>query len=84
MPFVRRIVNSSILAGIIDVPEGLKNNKVEVLVFSLDDNDNTIVGSANKKNKRAKGILAKYKNTAFIDKESTAWGEAVKEKYEYR
>lgn len=82
MPFVRRIVNSNILAGIIDVPEGLKNKKVEVLVFSLEDN--TINDTSNKKHKLAKGILAKYKNPAFIEKESTAWGEAVKEKHEYR
>ncbi len=37
MPFVRRILNSSVLAGIIDIPEPLRNKKVEVLVFSLDD-----------------------------------------------
>jgi hypothetical protein len=80
--FVRRIVNSNVLAGVIDIPESLKNKKVEVLVFSLEDN--TITASKNEKPKQAKGLLAQYKNTALIDKESSAWAEAVTEKHEHR
>ncbi|VBB05689.1 Hypothetical protein LUCI_0900 [Lucifera butyrica] len=78
MPFVRKIVNSDVLAGIIDIPEALKNRKVEVLVFSLDDNNTTV--SQIEKTKKAKGSLAKYKNTALIEKESAVWAEAVTEK----
>ncbi|WP_425060951.1 hypothetical protein SCACP_17160 [Sporomusa carbonis] len=82
MPFVRKIVNSNVLAGIIDIPESLKNKKVEILVFSLDDNTTAV--NQIEKTKRARGFLAKYKNAAFIEKESTAWAEAVIEKHEHR
>jgi hypothetical protein len=82
VPFVRRILDSNVLAGIIDIPEALKNKKVEVLVFSLEDNDIPVSPIA--KTKKAKGLLAKYKNTALIESESTAWAEAVIEKHEHR
>ena len=75
MPFVRKILNSNALAGIMDITEALKNKKVEVLVFSLDDHSKTV--NQRPKNKQAKGILAKYKNAALTGKESSIWAEAL-------
>ncbi|BBB91784.1 hypothetical protein [Methylomusa anaerophila] len=82
MPFVRKIVNSNVLAGIIDIPEALQNKRVEVIIFSLDDNSTTV--SQIGKTKKAKGFLDKYKNTALIEKESAAWAEAATGKHEHR
>lgn len=82
VPFVRKIVNSNVLTGIIDIPEVLKNKKVEVLVFSLEDHNETVNRLQNRK--RAKGMLAKYKNSSFIEKETAIWSEAATEKHEHR
>lgn len=82
MPFVRKIINSNVLTGIIDIPEVLRNKKVEVLVFSLEDHSETV--NRLQKRKKAKGILAKYKNPSLIGKEALIWSEAATEKHEHR
>jgi hypothetical protein len=81
VPFVRKILNSNVLTGIMDIPEVLKNKKVEVLVFSLDDHNKNV--NQMPKTKKAKGILAQYKNAALIGKESSVWAEAAAEKHEH-
>ncbi len=37
MQFVRKVTNSNVLEGIIDIPEELKNKKVEIIVLPYDD-----------------------------------------------
>lgn len=83
MTFIRKVANSDILAGIIEIPESLKNKKVEILILpyeNMDAEDET----TGRKPKRAKGLLEKYKNKELQDLENSAWAKAVEDKYEHR
>lgn len=80
MNFVRKLVNSNIFSGIIDIPQSMKNRKVEVIIKPVDD-------EADKNNNTAniiklRGALSKYKKLDLIDEENRAWSIAVVEKHE--
>ena len=80
MNFVRKVANSNILARIIDLPENLRNKKVEIPVFPYDnvnEEDNLA-----QKPKRARGLLERYKNKDLQDLENSAWAKAVLDEYE--
>ena len=49
MDFVRKVVNSTDLINIIDLPNSLINRKVEILIIPIDENKKK---SGKKKNKR--------------------------------
>lgn len=66
MNFVRKVANSNILASIIDIPENLRNKKVEILIFPYENVDSE--ANINRKPKRARGLLEKYKNKDLQDK----------------
>ena len=80
MNFVRKVANSNILASIIDIPESLRNKKVEILIFPYENVDSE--ANIDQKPKRARGLLEKYKNKELQDKENSAWPEAVVDKHE--
>jgi len=78
--FVRKVANSDILAGVIELPESLKHKKVEILILpyeNIDTEDNT-----RQKVKKARGLLEKYKNKRIQDLEEGAWAKAVVDKHE--
>jgi hypothetical protein len=82
MSFVRKVADSEILANIIDIPESLRNKKVEILIFPYEE-----VNAQNDKGykpKKARGLLEKYKNEKLRVMEGTAWAKAVVDKYENR
>jgi hypothetical protein len=77
MSYIRKITNSDELSKIIDIPEDLKNKKVEVIILPYDENNNK------KTNKKSlQGSLKKYKNEELIKEENTIWEKVVKDKYE--
>ena len=80
MDFVRKVANSNILANIIDIPENLKNRKVEILIFPYKNEH--IEASADQKPKKARGLLERYKNKELQALESGAWARAAVDKYE--
>ncbi len=82
MQFIRKIANSDILSGIIEIPNSLKNRKVEILIFPFDDS--TEGETLKRKDKSAKGTLTKYRNAELINQESSAWEAAMREKHEHR
>jgi len=82
MAFIRKIANSDILAGIIDIPEYLKNKKVEILVLPYND-ENTENNTVEPKPKRARGSLEKYKDNKLQSLENNAWAKAVEDKHEH-
>ena len=41
MEYIRQTIGSDILSGIIDIPKSLSGKKVEVLILSVEDDDNT-------------------------------------------
>lgn len=80
MIFVRKVANSNILANIIDLPESLRNKKVEILIFPYENEPAT--ASMGQKPKKAKGLLEKYKNKELQALENGAWAKAVVDKHE--
>ncbi|KFD41906.1 hypothetical protein HY02_10100 [Peptococcaceae bacterium SCADC1_2_3] len=80
MTFIRKVANSDLLANIIDIPESLKNKKVEILIFPYENMNSE--DAASHKSKRARGLLEKYKNKELQGLENTAWVNAVDDKYE--
>ncbi|WP_347488086.1 hypothetical protein ABDB91_12720 [Desulfoscipio sp. XC116] len=80
MNFVRKIVNSNILASIIDIPENLKNRKVEILISPYENEH--VEASIGQKTKKARGLLERYKNKELQALESGVWARAAVDKYE--
>jgi len=62
--FVRKVANSDILAGVIELPESLKHKKVEILIFpyeNISNEDNT-----RQKVKKARGFKEKLKQAQLF------------------
>ncbi len=76
MEFLRVVKDSDDLVKVIDIPKGLRNRKVEVIIFPYEDIEEDI------KRKSLRGALSKYKNEELQVMESEAWSKAVVEKYE--
>lgn len=76
MEFLRVVKDSDDLAKIIDIPEGLRNRKLEVIIFPYEDTEK------DNKKKSLRGALSKYKNEELQTIENEAWSKAVVEKYE--
>ena len=67
MGVIRKVIDSELLLNIIDIPENLKNKKVEILVRPLPMEP--VLG---KKRKLVRGMLGKYKNIELLDQESVS------------
>lgn len=78
MDSMKKVANSSILDGIFDIPENLKNKKVVITISSYNDIEDKDIPRV----KKLKGALSKYKNKNLIEQEEEAWGMAVQEKHE--
>lgn len=77
MEVVRKVINSDLLLNIVDIPENLRNKKVEILIRPL-----ATEKSLEKNKLPVKGMLEKYKNIEMLGREAEAWPEAVREKYD--
>lgn len=80
MNFVRKVANSEILVSVIDIPESLRNRKVEILIFPYEEAN--VQNDKEHETKRVRGLLEKYKNKELRDMENGAWAKAVVDKYE--
>lgn len=76
MEFLRVVKDSNDLVKVIDIPKGLRNRKVEVIIFPYGDIEEDT------KRKSLRGALSKYKNETLRAKESEAWSKALVEKHE--
>lgn len=76
MEFLRVIKDSDDLRKVIDIPKGLRNRKVEVIILPYED----IEEKGERKNLR--GALSEYKDERLQVRENEAWSKAVVEKYE--
>lgn len=74
MDFVRKVVDGIDLKEIIEMPNSLVNQKVEVLIFPVDNEK-----KKGKKKKSLSGFLAKYANSDLIEREENVWFEEAKE-----
>lgn len=76
MEFLRVIKDSNDLTKILDIPKGLRNRKVEVIVLPYQETKGVT------ERKSLRGALSKYKNEELQIMESEAWSKAVGKKYE--
>jgi hypothetical protein len=80
MNFVRKIANSDLLAGIINIPQSMRHKKVEIIVLTYEEEGNENQKTVSKMN--VKGLLQKYANVNYLPLEQSAWKEAVRESHE--
>lgn len=80
MNFVRKITNSDLLADIINLPENMRNKKVEIIVLTYEEEGNENQKAGLKKS--VKGLLEKYADVNYLPLEELAWAEAVRESHE--
>ncbi|MDF2923169.1 MAG: hypothetical protein K0R57_2083 [Paenibacillaceae bacterium] len=82
MTFIRKVTNSDALKHIVDLPESLQNQDVELIILPLGDQfpgqQLTPASFA------ARGALKKYANINLVQYEQDAWEKGVQEKHEYR
>ncbi len=76
MQFFHKIVNSSLLENIINLPIEMKNKDVEIILRPISKKD-----SAVENNTTLFGFLSNYQNDKMIENEKNAWEIAMKEKY---
>ena len=76
MEAIRKIVDADKLSAIVELPNSMKNKKVEVIILPTTDN-------AKVKNpvKSIKGILNKYANPDLVSQEKGAWSKAAVQKH---
>jgi hypothetical protein len=82
MNFVRKITNSDALKHIVDLPEDLRNQDVELIILPIGDPSSlkrTVPSSTT-----ARGALKQYANLDLIQYEQGAWKKGVQEKHEHR
>jgi hypothetical protein len=82
MNFVRKVTNSDALKHIVDLPENLRNQDVELIILPIGDPTphNTPTPSA----PTARGALKQFANLDLLQYEQGAWEKGVQEKHEHR
>jgi hypothetical protein len=82
MNFIRKVTNSDALKHIVDLPDSLRNQDVELIILPLGDQSSskqTLPSSHT-----ARGALKQYANADLIQYEQDAWEKGVQEKHEHR
>ncbi|WP_282939455.1 hypothetical protein [Paenibacillus sp. RC67] len=82
MNFVRKITNSDVLKYIIDLPENLRNQDVELIILPI--GDPTPFKTPVPATPTARGALKQFANIDLIEYEQNAWAKGVQEKHEHR
>lgn len=80
MNFIRKVADSNILAGVIDIPENLRNKTVEILIFPYENVN--MEKHITRKTKIVRGLLKKYHNKDLQKLENEAWAQAVVDNHE--
>ncbi|MFD2670811.1 hypothetical protein [Marinicrinis sediminis] len=82
MSFIRKVTNSDALKNIVDLPDDLRNQDVELIILPIHD------PFSSKKTPRveptARGALKQYANLDLLQLEQDAWAKGVQDKHEYR
>ncbi|TBL75233.1 hypothetical protein [Paenibacillus thalictri] len=82
MNFVRKITNSDVLKHIVDLPEDLQNQDVELIILPIGNPSHfkQVISPS----PTARGALKQYANLDLIQYEQSAWEKGVQEKHEHR
>ena len=81
MNFVRKITNSDALKHIVDLPEDLQNQDVELIILPIGD---SALFKRPIASHTARGALKQYANLDLIQYEQGAWEKGVQDKHEHR
>ena len=82
MNFVRKVTHSDTLKHIVDLPEELRNQDVELIILPLENPASNQATTAN--NPLARGALKQFANPDLLQYETDAWKKGVQEKHEHR
>ncbi|QJD87242.1 hypothetical protein [Cohnella herbarum] len=82
MNFVRKITNSDALKHIVDLPESLRNQDVELIILPIGDPSPFKLSVPS--SPTARGALKQYSKLDLIQYEQDAWEKGVQEKHEHR
>lgn len=82
MNFVRKITNSDALKHIVDLPENLQNQDLELIILPIGEPSS--IPYTSQSSPTARGALKQYANAELIELEDNAWKESAREKYEDR
>jgi len=82
MNFVRKITNSDALKHIVDLPEDLQNQDVELIILPI--GDSSLFKRSIPSSHTARGALKQYANLDLIQFEQGAWEKGAQEKHEHR
>jgi len=75
MKAIRKIIDANQLSSIIDLPDTMRNQKVEIIILPTTENIH--------QPQSMKGILKKYANPKLIAQEKSAWENAIIKKYDH-
>ncbi|HIW33320.1 MAG TPA: hypothetical protein IAA29_11095 [Candidatus Paenibacillus intestinavium] len=82
MNFVRKITNSDALKHIVDLPENLQNQDVELIILPIGDHSSFQYTAPS--SPTARGALKQYAKLDLLQYEQDAWAKGVQEKHEHR
>lgn len=82
MNFVRKITHSDMLEHIVDLPEELRHQDVELIILPLREPASKQTSSVSTPS--ARGALKQFANPNLLQYEQDAWKKGVQEKHEHR
>lgn len=82
MDFVRKVTNSYALKHIVDLPESLQNQEVEIIILPV--NNDSPLKRILPPSSSARGSLRQYANKDLLQTEQDAWEKGVRDKHEHR
>ncbi|MNG37315.1 hypothetical protein D3C84_1246270 [compost metagenome] len=82
MDFVRKVTNSEYLKHIVDLPENLRNQDVELIILPI--GDRSPLKTPIPATYTARGALRQFANPDLLQYEQDAWAKGVQEKHEHR
>lgn len=83
MDFFRKVTNSNALKDIIDLPESLWDQDVELIILPLGNQMPLKQTASTASSHSARGALKQYANLDLMQHEQDAWEMGVKDKYEH-
>ncbi|MDB5054153.1 MAG: hypothetical protein JWM44_2203 [Bacilli bacterium] len=83
MDFFRKVTNSNALKDIIDLPESLWDQDVELIILPLGNQLPSKQSAYTTSSPTARGALKQYANLDLMQHEQAAWEMGVKDKYEH-
>lgn len=84
MNFVRKITHSDTLKHIVDLPESLRDQDVELIILPLHNSYSDKEQPSYVSGSSVRGMLRQYAKRGLMQNETDAWQKGVKEKHEHR